>query len=191
MASCVSRVLGAKEQISGTSEFLFRTTECGAAAARKIVIDDGDASFGICAACFKRFLTKGTRKADTWWGWFDCEIPAHAPVKGSKWYQDVVKKAWEEYTARQAASVVQPAESGPAACSVQEEESEGSDGESEDNLDDLVASTAALSIKEQIEKNLEAAQAVAKQLAASGKTTKELLDARRKVFDLKKQLMLL
>lgn len=171
MASCVARVLGAvPQQIPGTTEFLFRSGECGAAAARKIVIDDGDSSFGICAACFKRFMSKGSKK-DEWWGWFDCSIPPHVPVKGSKWHQDVIKKAWEEY--ERAAAV------------------HSDDEESEDDLSDLVASTAALSIKEQLEKDLEAAQAVAKQLAASGKTTKELLEARRKVFDLKKQIMLL
>lgn len=181
MASCVARVLGSvPQQIPGTTEVLFPTRECAAPAARKIVIDDGDASFGICSACFKRFTTKGAKK-DEWWGWFDCSIPPHAPVKGSKWYQDVVKQAWEEYGKRQEAVAVQKEGS--------DEESESE--ESTDDLEDLVASTAALSIKEKIEKDLEAAQALAKELAASGKTTKELLDARRKVFDLKKQIMLL
>lgn len=179
MSLCVARVLGnVPQQIPGTREFLFNTTECAAAAARKIVIDDGDASFGICAACFKRFMTKGSKK-DEWWGWFDCSIPPHAPVKGSKWYQDVVTRAWEEYE-RAAANAAPPSPSASGEALGDEKRQAASVVQEED-----------LSIKEQLEKDLEAAQAVAKELAAGGKTTKELLEARRKVFDLKKQIMLL
>jgi hypothetical protein len=177
--TCFARTLGAPEPAPWASETIYRGAECGAEAARTITVDDGDASFGICPACFKRFLTKGT-KNDQWYGWFDCAVPAHAPVKGSKWYQDLVAAA-------HAALAVATEES------VSEAEEKQSESEEELASPDAppVLPTPAKSAREQIEEQLAALAARAAPLRATGKTTPELLAINRQIFALKKQLMLL
>ena len=96
MATCQARILGEEYTIQGTDVKCHHTRECSAPSVKKITVDDGDACFHICAACFRRFLTKSSKK-DTWLGWFDCEYPPHAQVTHSAWYHAEVKKAWDAY----------------------------------------------------------------------------------------------
>ena len=74
-------------------ETFYNVAECGKPSVKRISIDDGDAEMHICIECFKRFLTK-KRDSSTWYGWFDCEIPSTAPVRGSKAFYDAVTKAY-------------------------------------------------------------------------------------------------
>ncbi len=88
MMACQARILGEEYTIQGTKSKCHHTRECGASASKKITVDDGDASFHICTACFRRFLTKNTSNLEKnlWLGWFDCEYPSHARVTYSAWY---------------------------------------------------------------------------------------------------------
>ena len=101
--SCQARILGAEYTIQGTDVKCHHARECGAPAAKKITVDDGDAFFQICMPCFRRFLTKGSKvvEKDLWLGWFDCDYPPHARVTYSPWYHEEVRKAWEAYNKRQ------------------------------------------------------------------------------------------
>lgn len=83
--TCFARILDKPFTIEGT--VCHTTTECGRDGFKKITIDDGDAYFMICSDCFRRFLTKGSRNS-TWYGWFDCDIPPDARVKGSVWWRE-------------------------------------------------------------------------------------------------------
>jgi hypothetical protein len=103
MACCQARILGEEYTIQGTDVKCHHTRECGAAAVKKITVDDGDAFFHICAGCFRRFLTKSSKK-DLWLGWFDCAYPPHAQVTHSPWYHEQVRKAWEAYNKTQDAA---------------------------------------------------------------------------------------
>jgi hypothetical protein len=97
---CQARILGEEYTIQGTDVKCHTSGECSAPSVKKITVDDGDACFHICAACFRRFLTKSSKK-DTWIGWFDCAYPPHARVTYSAWYHEVVRKAWDEYNKKQ------------------------------------------------------------------------------------------
>ncbi len=90
--SCQARILTTQFTIPGTADFCFNTTECRKPAAHKITIDDGDAFMPICKECFARFKTKAAKTGNTWYGWFDCDYPPQAPIKGSKWYHEKVKE---------------------------------------------------------------------------------------------------
>jgi hypothetical protein len=100
MAPCQARILGEEYMIQGTDVKCHHTRECSAPSVKKITVDDGDACFHICADCFRRFLTKSSKK-DTWLGWFDCAYPPHARVTYSAWYHEEVRKAWEAYNKKQ------------------------------------------------------------------------------------------
>lgn len=95
--SCQARILGEELMLLGIEITLHKTRECGAPAAKKITVDDGDAYFQICMPCFRRFLTKGSKIAgkDTWLGWFDCAYPPHARVEFSPWYYQQIRANWD------------------------------------------------------------------------------------------------
>lgn len=101
--TCQARILGEEYTIPSTDVKCHHTRECGTQAVKKITVDDGDAFFHICAPCFRRFLTKGSKK-DIWLGWFDCDYPPHAQVTHSPWYHEQVRKAWEAYNKKQDAA---------------------------------------------------------------------------------------
>lgn len=90
--SCQARILTTQFLIPGTTDVCFNTTECRKPAAHKITIDEGDAFMPICKECFARFKTKSSKTVNTWYGWFDCDYPPTAIVKGSRWYHDKVKE---------------------------------------------------------------------------------------------------
>jgi len=90
--SCQARIPTTSFTIPGTTETCHNTTECRKPAAHKITIDDGDAFMPICKECFAKFRTKGLKTGSTWLGWFDCDYPPEARIKGSRWYHETVKK---------------------------------------------------------------------------------------------------
>jgi hypothetical protein len=186
--TCFARVLRDSYIISGTTEECWNTDECGAPATKTITVDDGDATFGICSACLRRFLTKKS-KNDIWWGWFDCEIPDHARVKGGQWYRAVLEDAWAAVRAREAAATTTPAES---------EDEEEPEPEPEPEL----AASAALISDSPCSAAEPAAetpkQALERQIAdlvtwtkAQTKTTKEVIKANREIIRLRAELKLL
>jgi hypothetical protein len=83
--TCQARVLD-KEMKFPYGDVRYHTTkECGEIARHKHSVDDGDAFMGLCGDCLRRCLTKkGTNSR--WYGFFDCEYPEQAKVRGSPWY---------------------------------------------------------------------------------------------------------
>lgn len=90
--SCQARILTTQFVIPGTADSCFNTTECRKPAAHKITVDDGDAFMPICKECFARFKTRTPKSSNQWYGWFDCDYPPDAHIKGSRWYHDKVKE---------------------------------------------------------------------------------------------------
>lgn len=90
--SCLARITTTAFVIPGTEETCYHTTECRKSAARKITVDDGDAFMPICGDCFTKFQTKNLKTGSTWLGWFDCDYPPQAHIKGSRWYHETVKQ---------------------------------------------------------------------------------------------------
>ena len=83
--TCQARVLN-QELTFPNSDVTFHTTkECGENATHKYSVDGGDASMSICGDCLRRCLTKKS-PGSTWCGFFDCDYPPDAKVKGSRWY---------------------------------------------------------------------------------------------------------
>jgi hypothetical protein len=162
--TCFARVLRDSYTIPGTNEECWNTGECGAPATKTITVDDGDATFGICSACLRRFLTKKS-KNDIWWGWFDCDIPDHARVKGGRWYQTVLAEAWAKLRERETTASATPADS--------EREEEAA-----------AAETPKQALARQI------AELVA-WTKAQTKTTKEVIKANREIIRLRAELKLL
>jgi hypothetical protein len=90
--SCQARILTTSFLIPGTADSCFNTTDCKKPAPLKITVDDGDAFMPICKECFTRFKSRTPKNSNTWYGWFDCDYPPDAHIKGSKWYHDKVKE---------------------------------------------------------------------------------------------------
>ena len=137
---CQARILDKKFKIPGTSEWCHTTKECGAAAQKKITVDDGDAQGAICAACLKRFLTKCSAKSN-WYGWFDCDYPPEARVKYSRWYYNIL-----DVEVKGRIQVVEEAEEA-------EEEAE-EEAVADAEVAELIQAVASLSLKESLEARL-------------------------------------
>jgi len=143
---CQARILDKKFKIPGTSEWCHTTKECGAAAQKKITVDDGDAQGAICAACLKRFLTKCSDKSK-WYGWFDGEYPPQARVKYSRWYYDIL-----DVEVKGRIQVVEEAEE--VAEEVEEEVAEEAEEVQEAEVAELTQAVASLSLKDSLEARL-------------------------------------
>ena len=82
---CQARVLDKEMKFPGTDITYHTTKECGEVAHHKYSVDGGDAFMGLCGDCLRRCLTKKSANS-TWYGFFDCEYPEQAKVRGSPWY---------------------------------------------------------------------------------------------------------
>ncbi len=145
---------------------------------KKIVIDDGDAFFTICTKCFSRFLTKGSRMS-TWYGWFDCDYPLEARVKGSKWWRETVARG-------QAALAVKE---DPEVEAVINEIDEILSQSSQSSNESVEPPPQPASKKEMLEGRVEELNAFLKSPAK--KTQKEVMAATRDIMKLKTELKLL
>jgi len=85
---CQARVLNQEFTIPGTTEKCHTTKECNMAFFKKVTIDE-DNMMHACKDCLKRYMTK--KSENVWYGWFDCDHPPGARVKGSAWYDSIVK----------------------------------------------------------------------------------------------------
>lgn len=85
---CQARVLDAEKTFPGTSVTYHTTKECGRKENRRIEVDDGEASMGICTWCIPKYRNMQKTGTSAWLGWFDCEYPREARVKGSAWYYE-------------------------------------------------------------------------------------------------------
>ena len=83
--TCQARVLDKEMKFPGTDVTYHTTKECGEIARHKHSVDGGDAFMGLCGDCLRRCLTKKSANS-TWYGFFDCEYPEQAKVRGSPWY---------------------------------------------------------------------------------------------------------
>ena len=54
---------------------------------KKVTIDE-DSIMHACKDCLKRYMTK--KSENVWYGWFDCDHPPGARVKGSAWYDGII-----------------------------------------------------------------------------------------------------
>ena len=82
---CQARVLDKEMKFPGGDVKYHTTKECGEVAHHKYSVDGGDAFMGLCGDCLRRCLTKKSANS-TWYGFFDCEYPEQAKVRGSPWY---------------------------------------------------------------------------------------------------------
>jgi hypothetical protein len=82
---CQARVLDKEMKFPGTDITYHTTKECGEIARHKPSVDGGEAFMGLCGNCLRRCLTKKSANS-TWYGFFDCEYPEQAKVRGSPWY---------------------------------------------------------------------------------------------------------
>ena len=51
-------------------------------------MDDGEASMAICTRCMPNYRNMQKTGTSSWLGWFDCDYPREARVKGSAWYYE-------------------------------------------------------------------------------------------------------
>jgi hypothetical protein len=177
---CDARVLGEEFTIEGTTETCHYTKECGMPGFKKIVIDDGDAFFTICTKCFTRFMTKGSRNS-TWYGWFDCDYPPEARVRGSKWWRETAARGRAALAEQEVKAVIQEIDD----ILSQSGRSTSSD-ESEKSVD---PPPQPKSKKEMLEGRIAELNAFLKSPAK--KTQKEVMTATRDIMKLKTELKLL
>ena len=85
---CQARVRGDAFRLPGKDRVFYRGLECGKAVKKKILVDDGDGSLGICAVCLTRWET------ELWEGWFDDVLPPNAPIAYSALFIQAASEAW-------------------------------------------------------------------------------------------------
>ena len=113
--TCQARVLDKEMKFPGTDITYHTTKECGEIARHKHSVDDGEAFMGLCGDCLRRCLTKkGTNSR--WYGFFDCEYPEQAKVRGSPWY------FWQLSLAQEQEKAQAGAEEPPAQLAMEETE---------------------------------------------------------------------
>ena len=85
---CQARVVDSEQTFPGTSVTYHTTKECGRKENSRIEVDDGEAYMAICTRCMPTYKNMQKPGASAWLGWFDCEYPRDARVKGSAWYYE-------------------------------------------------------------------------------------------------------
>ena len=193
--TCEARIKTTSFQIPGTHEICWNTTDCKKPAGHKIPVDDGDAFMPICRDCLNIYKTK-VSKESVWLGWFDGDYPPAAPIKGSRWYHEMVKKGKENPVPPPAAPVPAPEDVAVDELteSLTKMSIKPSPSPAVSEVDDLTAAIATLSLKpkserEDIENQI---QAIDAWLKGEGKTKyKEQPKKLREKMTLKAKLSLL